>query len=127
MKTINNSDTFTLYTELVKLGFNAEVKLCYSNEYNQDYDYLCVNIYGLPDTGILMDKCQNFEVILSRKAEDNTVFYEIRKHRRFAELIEKSGIDYSNFNKRETSDLSKATIFGSKEWSEFYCTYNTHD
>lgn len=118
---VQETKTGKLLQTLIENGFDVKIYNMYSNEYNQDYCYLSLNVDSAENRlNELWELAKGFEIILRKNAITGNHLFEVRKERRFADLIEQDGINYNTLNKRETMPLNDCTILRSDEWSRFY-------
>jgi len=119
--TIQETKTGRLVEILKENNFNATLGNFYSNNYNQDYLHLTITVREANDRlSELWDLCKDFEIIVSKYANEKEPIFQIRKHRRFAELVEQQGVNYDLLSRRETTPLDNCTILTDEDWINYY-------
>lgn len=102
MKTLVNnvkeSQTYSLYTKLVELGFEAKLSSVFNFSYDKDNRYLSVTVKNADSRlNELYEATKGFEVVLSKYVKESLPCFEIRRERDFAEFVEeKNWLEYYN-------------------------------
>ena len=118
---MTNSNTHKKYLSLLGKGYEAELKIVYSNAYNQDYNYLSIQIpfKEINNIEALISDCKGFDVLVEKHTDKgvSSIKYNIRKQPRFADLVKTCGdVEFDRLLKREPIVYDSQNVFSQSDW-----------